>query len=135
MGPSARVRQLKFTPTWRVGKTRVILGDPLSHLHPVRTMSSNLLLDPIEELAQVISINAFGLSPSPTTQILLDSSFPITDEDKVRVAEEAVRSGNVGERVRARANVGLLEGDVLEVVLDRRGYTVGSLLATFTKLC
>lgn len=86
--------------------------------------NSNMLLDPIQELAQVLSMNTFGLAPSPTTQILLEASFPITDEDKVRVAEEQVRSGEIGERVRARANVGLLEGDVLEVVLDRRGYTV-----------
>lgn len=86
-------------------------------------MSSNLLLDPIEELTQVISINTFGLAPSPTTQILLESSFPITDEDKVKVAEDAVRSGKNADAVKARANLGLLEGDVLEVVLDKRGYT------------
>ena len=89
---------------------------------------SNLLMDPIEELTQVLSINSFGLAPSPTTQIILDSSFPINDEDKLRVAEETVRSGKINDKVQARAKVGLLEGDVLEVVLDKRGYTVSPYL-------
>lgn len=89
-------------------------------------MDSNLLMDPIEELTQVLSINSFGLAPSPATQILLDDSFPINDEDKLRVAEETVRSGKIHDKVQARAKVGLLEGDILEVVLDKRGYTVSS---------
>jgi hypothetical protein len=90
------------------------------------SLTSNLLLDPIEELRQVLSINAFGLAPSPATQIILDSSFPITDEDKVRVAEDAVRKGETEARVKGKAKVGLLEGDILEVSLDKRGYTVCS---------
>lgn len=88
------------------------------------SLTSNLLLDPIEELQQVLSINSFGLAPSPATQILLESSFPITDEDKVRVATDAVQKGKTDERVKCRAKVGLLEGDILEVSLDSRGYTV-----------
>jgi hypothetical protein len=91
------------------------------------SLTSNLLLDPIEELRQVLSINSFGLAPSPATQILLDSSFPITDEDKVRVAEDAVRKGETEARVKGKAKVGLLEGDILEVSLDKRGYTVSDL--------
>lgn len=87
-------------------------------------MDSNLLMDPIEELTQVLSINAFGLAPSPATQIILASSFPINDQDKVRVAEDAVRSGKNADNVQATAKVGLLEGDILDVVLDKRGYTV-----------
>ena len=90
------------------------------------SLTSNLLMDPIEELQQVLSINSFGLAPSPATQILLENSFPITDEDKVTVAQEAVQKGVTDSRVKCRAKVGLLEGDILEVSLDSRGYTVGS---------
>lgn len=92
------------------------------------TMDSNLLMDPIEELTQVLSINSFGLAPSPATQIILDNSFPINDEDKLMVAEETVRSGKINDKVQAKAKVGLLEGDILEVVLDKRGYTVSLLV-------
>jgi len=90
------------------------------------SLTSNLLMDPIEELQQVLSINSFGLAPSPATQILLENSFPITDEDKVTVAQEAVQKGVTDSRVKCRAKVGLLEGDILEVSLDSRGYTVSS---------
>jgi len=88
------------------------------------SLTSNLLLDPIEELQQVLSMNSFGLAPSPATQILLADSFPINDEDKVRVAQEAVQKGVTDTKVKCRAKVGLLEGDILEISLDSRGYTV-----------
>lgn len=92
------------------------------------SLTSNLLLDPIEELQQVLSINSFGLAPSPATQILLADSFPINDEDKVRVAQEAVQKGVTDTKVKCRAKVGLLEGDILEISLDSRGYTVSTFL-------
>jgi hypothetical protein len=92
------------------------------------SLTSNLLLDPIEELQQVLSINSFGLAPSPATQILLSDSFPINDEDKVRVAQEAVQKGVTDTKVKCRAKVGLLEGDILEISLDSRGYTVSRLM-------
>lgn len=98
------------------------------------SLTSNLLLDPIEELQQVLSMNSFGLAPSPATQILLTDSFPINDEDKVRVAQEAVQKGVTDTKVKCRAKVGLLEGDILEISLDSRGYTVSSFLCQWMKL-
>lgn len=86
---------------------------------------SNILLDPISELETALRTNAFGLDPS-TTQIIYPSSFPITSEDKERVITESRSSGSTGEGVIARAEVGLIEGGLAEVVLDRRGYTVRS---------
>lgn len=98
------------------------------------SLTSNLLLDPIEELQQVLSMNAFGLAPSPATQILLEGSFPITDEDKIRVAQEGVQKGVTDSKVKCRAKVGLLEGDILEVSLDSRGYTVSDIFGSKTLL-
>lgn len=83
--------------------------------------SNNLLLDPLSELTAATSHNAFGLSPDPNaTSVILDQTFPITPEDKAAVAANRGED----ERVVARAKVGLLEGEEVVVVLDRRGYTV-----------
>ncbi len=86
----------------------------------------NILADPITELETAIRTNAFGINSS-TSQIVYPSSYPITTEDKQRVASESRTSGQTGNDVIARAEVGLLEGATAEVVLDQRGYTVHSM--------
>lgn len=69
-------------------------------------------------------MNAFGLDAT-TTSIVIEESFPITPEDRERIGLEAIRTGQIGEGVTAKARVGLPGGEgVMVVVLDRRGYTV-----------
>ena len=85
-------------------------------------MSSNILLDPIPELTEVLRTNAFGILPS--SHVIIEISFPNTEEDKASIREESAKSGLTSERVVARAKIGLLEGGEIEVTLDRRGYTV-----------
>lgn len=84
---------------------------------------SNILLDPIPELETAIRNNAFGINAS-SSRVLLESSFPNTPEDKQRIASESQRDGSTKGEVVAKAEIGLLEGGIAEVVLDRRGYTV-----------
>jgi hypothetical protein len=85
---------------------------------------NNILSDPVAELVSALHMNAFGLDPT-TTSVVLEESFPITPEDRERVGVEAIRSGQIGEGVTAKAKVGLMgEEGQLVVVLDRRGYTV-----------
>ena len=84
---------------------------------------NNILLDPVPELEQALHTNAFGINPS-STHIVLSASFPLTAEEKAAVATTSRKTGMTGETVVARAMVGLVEGGVVEVVLDRRGYTV-----------
>jgi hypothetical protein len=85
---------------------------------------SNILSDPVSELASALQMNAFGLDAS-TTAIVIEESFPITPEDRERVGVEAVRTGQIGEGVTAKARVGLMGGEgAMVVLLDRKGYTV-----------
>ena len=86
---------------------------------------SNLLLDPLSELTSIIQLNAFGLDLSgERTHIVLGDSFPITPEDRDRIAIESIRSGEIQPGVVAKAVLGLMggEGEAV-VVLDQRGYT------------
>ena len=87
---------------------------------------SNLLLDPLSELTSIIQLNAFGLDLSgERTHIVLGDSFPITQEDRDRIAIASIRSGEIQDGVCAKAVLGLQggEGEAV-VVLDQRGYTV-----------
>lgn len=84
---------------------------------------SNILLDPITELETALRNNAFGINSS-TSRLIYESSFPVTPEDKQRIASDSPKSGTTAHEVIAKAEIGLLEGDIAEVVLDRRGYTV-----------
>lgn len=95
---------------------------------------SNILSDPVSELASALQMNAFGLDPA-TTSIVLEESFPITSEDRERIGLEAIRSGQIGEGVTAKAKIGLVggEGNIV-VVLDRRGYTVSISTHFFLRL-
>jgi len=88
---------------------------------------SNILLDPLTELTQSLSENAFGISPSSTVLANPEYTFPITPQDKEGVKRESREKGRTMDRVRARCRVGLLEGGVVEVVLDQRGYTIAQL--------
>ena len=87
-------------------------------------MSSNILLDPIPELAEALRTNAFGILP--TSHIVIESSFPNTEEDKASVREESAKTGQTSARAVARAKIGLLKEGEIEVTLDKRGYTVSS---------
>jgi len=84
---------------------------------------SDILLDPIPELESALRTNAFGINPS-TSRVIHCSSFPITPEDKQRIASDSASSGTTGTEVVAAAEIGLLEGGIAQITLDRRGYTV-----------
>jgi hypothetical protein len=83
---------------------------------------SNILLDPLPELTQAIKINLFGLDPSSST--LPAESYPSTPEEVQLVKASTSRRTALPKEIRAKAKIILLEGDILDVVLDQRGYTV-----------
>lgn len=99
----------------------------LSNLDLDLEPTSNLLLDPLSELIQVIQVNAFGLDTAAPerTQLDLAQSFPLTPEDRERIARETIKSGQIQSGVEARAVLGLAGGEgSVTICLDRRGFTV-----------
>ena len=83
---------------------------------------SNILVDPIPELATALKTNSWGIDP--TSAILVASSFPITPDDVESVKLESKSSGRTSTRVVGKARIVTLEGDEMIVQLDQRGFTV-----------
>jgi hypothetical protein len=81
---------------------------------------SNILLDPLPELRQALKTNQWGILSS---NILEESSYPRTEEERRTVREESRSGGRTSGRVVGRAEVAVEEGG-LAIGLDRRGWTV-----------
>lgn len=96
-------------------KTLNVLPDP------AMSSSDNILLNPIPELTAALRTNAWGIDAS--SEVLIADCFPITPEDVEAVRAEVAQRGS-SARVVGKARIAILEGVVMVVQLDQRGFTV-----------
>ena len=88
---------------------------------PTMSSSDNILLNPIPELTAALRTNAWGIDAS--SEVLIADCFPITPEDVEAVRAEVAQRGS-SARVVGKARIAILEGVVMVVQLDQRGFTV-----------
>lgn len=83
--------------------------------------TSNILLNPVPEFTAALKTNIWGINQD--SEVIITDCFPVTPEDIDSVRSEVESKGR-SDRVVGKARVVTLEGDVMVVVLDQRGFTV-----------